>query len=72
MGTLFDTEITKDESPIQDLDITTLILYLSTTELKEFKHLCKEGMKKMLPETYRDEGNVPDLLLKLLREYANN
>lgn len=68
-NTLFALDIPKNESPVEDVNITTTMLYMSEAELKEFKFLCKEGMKKMLPDTYREKANMTDLILKLLREY---
>ena len=43
---LFDDNWGVDNSPIEDVEITTTILYFSRTELKEFKRLCKKGIKQ--------------------------
>lgn len=64
---LFDVEIPKKESVIQDVDITTTILYMSTKELKEFKDLAKEGIKKLFGEEFQQKGNLTDYLLTLMR-----
>jgi len=36
--------------------------------LKEFKKLCKTGMKKEFGADYQTKGNLSDLLLKVLKE----
>lgn len=68
LNTLFEDDIPKNTNPVQDVNITTTILYMSEAELKEFKTLCKEGLKRMLPDTYREKGNVTDYILMLLRK----
>lgn len=68
MGLLFNTDIPKDESPIQDVDITTTILYMSTKELKEFKELAKAGIKEMFGADFQQKGNLTDFILNLMRE----
>lgn len=55
-----------------DTDITTTILYFSTAELKEFKTLCKTGMKIEFGKDYKEKGNLSDLLLIVLREKFEN
>lgn len=71
MGTLFDVEIPKDNSPIEDVDITTTILYMSTVELKEFKILAKQGIKKMFGSEFQQKGNLTDYILELIRKDNN-
>jgi len=61
----------KDNSPEDNTQITTTILYYSEAELKEFKKLCKKLIKKQLGENFKD-GNISDLLLKLLRNECEN
>lgn len=68
---LFDLELPKNNEPKEKVEITTTILYLSKEELKEFKLLTKEGMKKMYPETFKEE-NFSDFLLTILRKYNEN
>lgn len=68
MGTLFDTEIPKNTDPIQDVDITTTILYMSSVELKEFKRLAKESIKRLWAQEFQQKGNLTDLILYLLRK----
>lgn len=69
MGTLFNLEIAKNIDPIQDVDITTLLLYFSTKELKECKTLCKIAIKDIWgAEHFQTKGNIADLFLILLRE----
>jgi hypothetical protein len=43
-------------------------LYFSKDELKQFKHLCKEGMKIEYGPHFQDKGNLSDLLLKVLNQ----
>ena len=65
---LFEDDWGKDNSPIENVEITTTILYFSKEELKQFKYLCKEGMKAEFGPEYQDKGNLSDLLLKLLND----
>jgi hypothetical protein len=69
---LFDDNWGVDNSPIEDVEITTTILYFSRTELKEFKRLCKKGIKQEFGEEYQQKGNLSDLLLKILRQNYND
>lgn len=57
----------EDNSPIDNTQITTTILYFSEEELKEFKALCKEGMKLKYGEQAMEKGNISNYLLDLLR-----
>lgn len=68
MLSLFETEIPKDNSPIQDVDITTTILYMSVEELKEFKKLAKEGIKRLWQQEFQQKGNLTDYILYLMRK----
>lgn len=62
----------ENTAPVDTTEITTMTLHISTAEVKEFKKLCKEGMKQMYPETYQ-QANVTDFLLTLLRNnYAGS
>ena len=65
---LFDDDWGLDQSPIEDVEITTTILYFSRLELKEFKRLCKIGIKKEFGQEYQQKGNLSDLLLKILKQ----
>lgn len=65
---LFEPDWGVDNSPIDQTEITTTILYFSKEELKEFKALCKTAMKREYPLQFQKEGNLSDLLLKILRE----
>jgi len=56
----------KDNSPEDNTQITTTILYYSEDELKEFKKLAKVAIKKQLGDNFKD-GNISDLILNLLR-----
>lgn len=66
--TLFDFEdfFEDDNSPIENTEITTTLLYYSREELKEFKQLSKGLIKKYWGENYK-EGNISDLILKIMR-----
>ena len=68
MGTLFDLDIPKNNEPREDVNITTTILYMSETELKEFKKLCKEGIKKLFGAEFQQKGNLTDYILHLIRK----
>ena len=65
----FEDFFQKDESPIEDTQITTTMLYFSQDELKEFKALSKELIKKYYGDNYKD-GNISDLILKIFRNDA--
>ena len=70
---LFEDDWGKDNSPIDNTEITTTILYFSKEELKEFKTLCKEGMKVEFGNEFQEKGNLSDLLLKVLNDkYGKN
>jgi len=69
---LFEDNWGVDNSPIEDVEITTTILYFSRQELKEFKKLCKKGIKQEFGEEYQQKGNLSDLLLKILRKEYND
>jgi len=64
---LFEDNWGIDNSPIEDVEITTTILYFSREELKEFKALCKKGIQKEYGEEYQQKGNLSDFLLMLLK-----
>ncbi len=65
---LFGLEIPKNNDEKEDIHITTTILYMSENELKEFKKLCKIGIKELFPNTYQEKGNYTDLILHLLKK----
>jgi hypothetical protein len=69
---LFEDDWGIDNSPIDNTEITTTLLYFSTEELKEFKSLCKKGIRKEFNEQYQVKGNLSDLLLIILREKYGN
>lgn len=69
---LFEDEFPEDNSPVDDTQITTTILYFSESELKEFKAESKKAMKKMYGEAYQIKGNLSDLLLNMLKQYNEN
>lgn len=63
---MFESLLEPDNSPIEDVNITTTMLYYSTEEHREFKELCKLGMVSMYGDKF-GEANVSDFLLALLR-----
>ncbi len=65
---LFADEWGVDNSPIDNTEITTTLLYFSAEELKEFKSLCKKAIKKEFGDEYQQKGNLSDLLLNILKE----
>tara|TARA_R110000744_G_scaffold226_1_gene846 strand:+ start:377 stop:592 length:216 start_codon:yes stop_codon:yes gene_type:complete len=69
---LFEDDWGVDNSPIENVEITTTMLYFSRQELKEFKTLCKKGIKKEFGQEYQQKGNLSDLLLKILKEKYND
>lgn len=69
---LFEDDWGVDNSEIDNTEITTTLLYFSTEELKEFKELCKKGIKQEFKEQYQTKGNLSDLLLILLRKNYGN
>lgn len=70
---LFEDDWGVDQSPIENIEITTTILYFSEDELKEFKKLCKKGMEIEYGRTKKNESNLSDFLLKILNDkYGNN
>lgn len=64
---LFEDEWGVDNSPIDETEITTTILYFSTDELKQFKRLCKVGIKKEYNSEFQQKGNLSDFLLLILK-----
>jgi len=69
---LFDDDWGIDNSPVDNTEITTTILYFSAQELKEFKKLCKVGIKFEYGELYQQKGNLSDFLLKTLKDKYGN
>jgi hypothetical protein len=69
---LFEDNWGVDNSPIDETEITTTMLYFSKQELKEFKELCKKGIKIEYNEEFQQKGNLSDFLLLILNQkYAN-
>lgn len=62
----FEDFFEKDNSPKDETQITTTLLYLSEEELKELKSLSKILIKKYWGDNYK-EGNLSDLILKIFR-----
>lgn len=65
---MFEFPLERDNSPIDNTDTTTIQLFYSTKESREFKELCKLGMMHMYSGNIAD-ANVSDFLLHLLRLY---
>jgi hypothetical protein len=69
---LFGYDIPKNTEPKEDIQITTTILYMDEKELKQFKKLCKIGIKQLYGDTFQEKGNYTDLILHLLnKEYGS-
>lgn len=69
---IFEEDYGVDNSPPDDTQITTTLLYYSEEELAEFKKLCKKGMLIELGDA-RFKGNVSNFILQLLRkQYDDN
>lgn len=69
---LFGNHIPINNDELEDVHITTTILYMSEQELKQFKSLCKIGIKQHFGVSFQEKGNITDLILHLLKkEYGN-
>jgi hypothetical protein len=69
---LFEDEWGVDDSPTDNTEITTTLLYFSKDELATFKALCKKGMKSMYGDEAQTKGNLSDFLLTLLNHNYGN
>ena len=72
MYKLFEDDWGVDDSPTDDTEIKTTLLYFSKEELRIFKKLCKVGIKAEFGEEYQQKGNLTDFLLKILKERYEN
>lgn len=69
----FNTTPEENNSPVDNTNITTTLLYFSEEELAEFKQLCKQGMRIEYGEERNSKGNLSDfLLLVLKRNYGKD
>ena len=68
---LFEDEWGTGSTKEDDTEITSTLLYYSSVELKEFKRLCKVGIKEKFADPMAD-GNISDLLLILLKQHYEN
>ena len=68
---LFEDDWGVDNSPADNTEITTTMLYFSTDELKQFKKLCKLAMKQEYGDQVFEKGNLSNLLLLILSRYEN-
>jgi hypothetical protein len=66
---LFDNIFVKDDSPPDDTQIVQTILYHNEADNRDFKKLCKLGIRTMYPDTFQEKGNISDFLLDLLRKH---
>jgi Holliday junction resolvase RusA-like endonuclease len=66
----FGDNLEKDTSPHDNTQITSTMLYFSSDELKEYKKIAKNLLKKHFPENYMD-SNISDLILKIFRDEDN-
>lgn len=69
---LFEDNWGVDNSPIDETEITTTILYFSTDELRQFKNLCKKGIKEEFNDEFKQKGNLSDFLLLILKRHYGN
>jgi hypothetical protein len=69
---LFEDDWGVDNSPPDNTEITTTILYFSKEELATFKALCKIGMKKTLGDEAQTKGNLSDFLINTLNQLYGN
>lgn len=69
---LFEDNWGVDNSPIDETEITTTILYFSTDELRQFKKLCKKGIKAEYNDEFKQKGNLSDFLLLILKRHYGN
>lgn len=69
---LFETDWGVDNSPPDNTEITTTILYFSKEELAQFKKLCKTGIKREFGAEFQQKGNLSDFLLLILNERYGN
>ena len=68
---LFEDDWGVDNSPTDNTEITTTMLYFSAEELKQFKRLCKLAMKQEYGGQVFEKGNLSNLLLLILSRYEN-
>ena len=69
---LFEDDWGVDNSLIDETEITTTILYFSTDELRQFKQLCKKGIKQEFNDEFKQKGNLSDFLLLILKRHYGN
>lgn len=60
-----------DTSPPDPTIITQVLLYLDKKDADEFKRLAKKSMMRHWPNTYKEQANLSELILKLLRNDNN-
>lgn len=70
--TLFEEDWGEDNSPLDNTEITTTILYFSKDELQKFKTLCKTGMRQFYGQEVIEKGNISDFLLTTLENLYGN
>lgn len=67
---LFEQEQPKDQSQIEELNITSIYLYFSDADARQFKQMCKVGMRKMGPDNFQ-QSNISDFIFALVKQYTN-
>jgi len=69
-GALFDLDIKENNEPIDDTEISTVLVYMSNEDYAIFKKLAKKTLEHMYPDDYRNK-NACDLIIHLLNKYAH-
>lgn len=67
---LFEQFQPKDDSPIEELNITSIYLFYSDEQVRDFKRMAKLGMQRMWPTSYQQQ-NISDFIFELIKQYAN-
>lgn len=68
---LFEPDWGVNEDPIENVEITQVLLYYDRPDVKLFKKLCKEGIKDKFSD-FINQGSISELLLILLKEKYGN
>lgn len=68
---IFEPDYGVDTSPPDDTRIVQVILYFNEADAAQVRALAKDAMKRMLPDSYIEKGNLSDLFLTLLKQYQN-
>ena len=71
MEKLFEDDWGQDNSPQDNTQITTTLLYYSDDQLAEFKKLCRQGMRQHYGPQAK-EYSISEYLLELLKQTSND